>query len=158
MKLLLVILSILLDLFFSNIINSFSIPIFFPMFTISSIVFISNFYKHQNRKNYYCFVLLISIIYDTFFINNLLITCLLFEVIAFINIKIRKIYSNNLVLNVMSLLLSILVYDTLFHSLLVIVNYQSFDLNRLIYKYTHSILLNVVYVLFMFIVLKPKKV
>lgn len=159
MKLLLCIISILLDLLFSNIIkyNTFSIPIFFPMFTISTIVFISNYYKYKDRKNYYYFILLISIIYDVFFINNLLITCFLFELLAIINIKIRKFYSNNLLLNIISLMISIFIYDTLFHVLLVVVKYQNFNINRLIFKYTHSILLNVIYILFMFIVLKPQK-
>ena len=41
--------------------------------------------------------------------------------------------------------------------LLVIVGYQVFDISRIIYKITHSLIINVVYLSIMFLVLKEKK-
>lgn len=159
MKLLIMFFSIFLDIFLLNIFrfSGYSISYFYPMFTISSVVYISNFYLHSNRKNYYILILIISIIYDTLVVNNLLITIFLFESIVFLNIKLRKNLSSNLFNNIIFLILSILIYDLGFHLLLVLVKYQSLNLNRLIYKFSHSLIINIAYIITMFLVLKPKK-
>ncbi len=159
MNLLIVVISIIFDLLFFNIFKftSFSISFFYPMFTLSSVVFLSNLYSNSNRKNYYYFVIIVAIIYDTFFINNLVISIPLFLVIALINMYLKKIFSNNLFFNIARLVISIFTYDFLFHLLLVLGRYQSFNINRLMYKITHSMLLNIIYIMFMFLVLKPKK-
>lgn len=159
MKLLIIIFSMFLDIFLLNIFRftSYNISYFYPMFTISAIVYITNYYLHSNRKNYYLLILIIAIIYDTFVINNLIITVTLFEVIAFFNIKLRKIFSSNLFNNIIFLILSIFIYDLAFHLLLVVVNYQQLSLNRVIYKVSHSLIINIIYMITMFLVLKRKK-
>lgn len=159
MNLIIVFISILFDLLLLNIFKftSFSISLFYPMFTITSLVYICNFYKHANRKNYYYFVLIVSIIYDCFFVGNLLISISLFLIIAFINIKIKNNFPNNLIFNIIRVIISIFTYDFLFHILLVIIKYQNFNFNRVIYKTTHSIFINLIYIIVMFLVLKPKK-
>lgn len=159
MNLLIAFISIVFDMLLFNIFKftSFSISFFYPMFTITSIVFISNLYKYPNRKNYYYFVLIVSIIYDTVFINNLIISISLFLIIAVFNMFFKKHFSNNLISNIIRLVISIFMYDSLFHILLVVGRYQSLNINRIIYKTTHSIIINLLYIIIMFLVLKPKK-
>ena len=159
MNLLIVFISMFFDMLLFNIFKftSFSISFFYPMFTIASIVFISNLYKYPNRKNYYYFVIIVSIIYDTIFINNLVISISLFLVIAIFSMFFKKHFSNNLISNIIRLIVSIFMYDFLFHILLVVGRYQSLNINRVMYKVTHSIIINLLYVIIMFLVLKPKK-
>ena len=159
MKLLLALISIIIDLLLLNIyrVTSLNLNYFYPMFTISSLVYICNLYTNANRKNYYYFVFLIAVIYDTIVTNNLLITVLLFELIALINVKIKKNFSNNLFNNILRTIISISIYDMLFHLLLVLVRFQDFNIIRVLYKVTHSIIINVAYVIIMFFVLKNKK-
>ena len=159
MKLLLAVISILIDLLLINIyrITDLNLNYFYPMFTISSLVYLCNLYSNANRKNYYYFVLIIAIIYDTLVTNNLLITISLFELTALINVKIKKVLSNNLFNNILRTILSILIYDFLFHFLLVIVSYQELNITKVIYKVSHSLIINIIYVSIMFFVLKNKK-
>lgn len=159
MKLLLAFVSIVMDLLLLNIyrVTNLNLNYFYPMFTLSSLVYICNLYSNPNRKNYYYFVLIIAILYDTLVTNNLLITVLLFEIIAFMNIKLKKNFSNNLFNNVIRTMLSIFIYDLLFHLLLVFVRYQDFNILKVFYKVSHSLLINLIYVSIMFFVLKNKK-
>ena len=159
MKLLLAFVSIVMDLLLLNIyrVTNLNLNYFYPMFTLSSLVYICNLYSNPNRKNYYYFVLIIAILYDTLVTNNLLITVSLFEIIAFINIKLKKNFSNNLFNNIIRTMLSIFIYDLLFHLLLVFVRYQDFNILKVFYKVSHSLLINLIYVSIMFFVLKNKK-
>lgn len=159
MKLLIVFISIFFDVLLCNMFkfSTYNISYFFPMLTITSIVYISNFYTNQNRKNYYMITLLCAIIYDTLTINNLLITLTLFETVAFLNIKLKKKFNNNLFNNILRLILSIFIYDLLFIFLLFIVKYQNINFGLLLYKFSHSLILNIVYFSIMFLVLKKRK-
>jgi len=159
MKLLVIFISIFLDLLLLNLyrISNISLNYFYPMLTISSVVYLCNFYSNSNRKKYYVFVLIISFIYDSLVTNNLLITVSLFELIAFINVKFKNVLSNNLFNNLLRNIISITCYDFAFHMLLVIVRYQNFNFSILIYKLFHSYVLNLIYISIMFLVLKNKK-
>ena len=159
MKLLLVMVSIFLDVIFNNIfiISINSISYFYPMFTITSVVYLSNFYTNPNRKNYYVLVLLIAIMYDCIVIGNILISICLFLSIAVLNIKLKNHLTNNLINNILRLILSIICYDLLFNLLFVIVGYKVFDISKIIYKITHSLIVNIIYLVVMFLVLKPRK-
>lgn len=159
MKLILALISIIIDLFLLNIyrVTASNLNYFYPMFTIISLIYICNLYSNANRKNYYYFVFLIAIIYDTLVTNNLLITVFLFEIIAYLNIKLKKNFSNNLFNNIIRAFISILIYDLSFHLLLVIVRYQTFNITKVIYKVSHSLVLNIIYLSVMFFVLKNKK-
>ena len=155
MKLLICTFSTFLDVLLLNIfkfdINNISF--FYPMFTIASITYISCFYNNASRKNYYFIVLLSAILYDTFAVGNLLITVFSFLFIAFVNIKMRKNFHNNL-LNLIIRLLN----DFIFLSLLVVIGYKSFNIYEVLYKVYNSIFINLLYVIIMFYVLKTKKI
>lgn len=159
MKFILIVIAIFLDVFLNNVFNFgiYSPTYFYPMFTVATISYLSNLYNNANRKNYYVLVLIVSILYDSIIINNLLISITVFLSIAFINVKLKNNLSNNLINNILRLILSIICYDIIFYLLLAVVGYQNFDINRLVYKITHSIIINVIYMSIMFLVLKEKK-
>lgn len=156
MKILIIIFSLLLDFLLSNI-NYSLLSYFYPMITITTIVYLSNFYTNSNRSNYYLLVFLTSIIYDSIFVGNLLITVSSFMIVAILNMFLKRHLRSNLFNNILMLILSIILYEVFILLLLFVVGYKSFEFSMLLYKITHSLLLNTIYIVIMFLVLKPKK-
>lgn len=156
MKILIIIFSLFLDFLLSNI-NYSLLSYFYPMLTITTIVYLSNLYTNPNRSNYYLLVFLTSIIYDSIFVGNLLITVSSFMIVAILNMFLKRHLRSNLFNNILMLILSIILYEVFILLLLFVVGYKSFELSMLLYKITHSLLLNTIYIVIMFLVLKPKK-
>ncbi len=156
MKILIIIFSLLLDFLLSNI-NYSLLSYFYPMITITTIVYLSNLYTNPNRSNYYLLVFLTSIIYDSIFVGNLLITVSSFMIVAILNMFLKRHLRSNLFNNILMLILSIVLYEVFILLLLFVVGYKSFEFSMLLYKITHSLLLNTIYIVIMFLVLKPKK-
>ncbi len=156
MKILIIIFSLFLDFLLSNI-NYSLFSYFYPMITITTIVYLSNFYTNSNRSNYYLLVFLTSIIYDSIFVGNLLITISSFMAVAILNMFLKRHLRSNLFNNILMLILSIILYEVFILLLLFVVGYKSFEFSMLLYKITHSLLLNTIYIVIMFLVLKPKK-
>lgn len=156
MKILIIIFSLFLDFLLSNI-NYSLLSYFYPMITITTIVYLSNLYTNPNRSNYYLLVFLASIIYDSIFVGNLLITVSSFMIVAILNMFLKRHLRSNLFNNILMLILSIILYEVFILLLLFVVGYKSFEFSMLLYKITHSLLLNTIYIVIMFLVLKPKK-
>lgn len=156
MKILIIIFSLLLDFLLSNI-NYSLLSYFYPMITITTIVYLSNLYTNPNRSNYYLLVFLTSIIYDSIFVGNLLITVSSFMIVAILNMFLKRHLRSNLFNNILMLILSIILYEVFILLLLFVVGYKSFEFSMLLYKITHSLLLNTIYIVIMFLVLKPRK-
>lgn len=156
MKILIIIFSLFLDFLLSNI-NYSLLSYFYPMLTITTIVYLSNLYTNPNRSNYYLLVFLTSIIYDSIFAGNLLITVSSFMIVAILNMFLKRHLRSNLFNNILMLILSIILYEVFILLLLFVVGYKSFEFSMLLYKITHSLLLNTIYIVIMFLVLKPKK-
>ena len=156
MKILIIIFSLFLDFLLSNI-NYSLLSYFYPMITITTIVYLSNLYTNPNRSNYYLLVFLTSIIYDSIFVGNLLITVSSFMIVAILNMFLKRHIRSNLFNNILMLILSIILYEVFILLLLFVVGYKSFEFSMLLYKITHSLLLNTIYIVIMFLVLKPKK-
>lgn len=156
MKILIIIFSLFLDFLLSNI-NYSLLSYFYPMITITTIVYFSNLYTNPNRSNYYLLVFLTSIIYDSIFVGNLLITVSSFMIVAILNMFLKRHLRSNLFNNILMLILSIILYEVFILLLLFVVGYKSFEFSMLLYKITHSLLLNTIYIVIMFLVLKPKK-
>ena len=156
MKILIIIFSLFLDFLLSNI-NYSLLSYFYPMLTITTIVYLSNLYTNPNRSNHYLLVFLTSIIYDSIFVGNLLITVSSFMIVAILNMFLKRHLRSNLFNNILMLILSIILYEVFILLLLFVVGYKSFEFSMLLYKITHSLLLNTIYIVIMFLVLKPKK-
>ena len=148
MKILIIIFSLFLDFLLSNI-NYSLLSYFYPMITITTIVYLSNLYTNPNRSNYYLLVFLTSIIYDSIFVGNLLITVSSFMIVAILNMFLKRHLRSNLFNNILMLILSIILYEVFILLLLFVVGYKSFEFSMLLYKITHSLLLNSIYIFIM---------
>ena len=102
MKILIIIFSLFLDFLLSNI-NYSLLSYFYPMITITTIVYLSNLYTNPNRSNYYLLVFLTSIIYDSIFVGNLLITVSSFMIVAILNMFLKRHLRSNLFNNILML-------------------------------------------------------
>ena len=110
MKILIIIFSLFLDFLLSNI-NYSLLSYFYPMITITTIVYLSNLYTNPNRSNYYLLVFLTSIIYDSIFVGNLLITVSSFMIVAILNMFLKRHLRSNLFNNILMLIVSIILYE-----------------------------------------------
>ena len=78
-------------------------------------------------------------------------------IVAILNMFLKRHLRSNLFNNILMLILSIILYEVFILLLLFVVGYKSFEFGMLLYKITHSLLLNTIYIIIMFLVLKPKK-
>lgn len=114
-----------------------------PMFIITTIFLIYSLFD-SNRK-YYQVILFFSIIYGSLFLNNILLGVFLLLIVSFIS----KIYHKYIHLNIFTIILGIiviiLIYDSVFYIILNISQVSIFSFNVLLYKITHSLIINLVY-------------
>ena len=132
----------ILDNIVSNLINYDSI--FYPLFTLLSLILI---YPNYNKKNnrYYIISFILGLIYDIT-LNTLFLNVFIFLLLAYIlRLIFSKIKYNYLSVLFISLL-SIIYYRTVTYIMLVILNYLEFNINLLFKSIYSSILLNIIYV------------
>lgn len=123
---------------------------FYPMLTISFIPFL---YK---EKNSYLIIIILGIIYDLLYSNIFLYNAVIFLILSMINYRIIKYFNNSLILYVLLSLLNIVLYDSILFLLVIVSNYQSITINDLIYKITHSIILNIMSVFVLYFIFKKR--
>lgn len=131
---------------------------FTPLLTITSFLLIYPLYRKKERT-YFITLLITGLIYDLLYTNLLFYDSIIFILLGYI---ISLIYKNLDVSNIkigLYTILLIIVYEVLFYIFIVIFNIVPISLPKLIYKITHSILLNVIYSEIVFLVIDklPKK-
>ena len=146
--------TILLDgiiVYFSNI--SFGqLNIFYPMLTISLIPF----FDRRKIKKYYQNCFIIGFIYDLFYSNIFLFNAMLFLLLGFVDLNILKRMKNNLFWYIVIVVVNIILYDTINFLFVIMSNYQLINLDALLYKILHSLLLNIMSCFVYFILFKRK--
>lgn len=160
LKYIVIILSILLDGILSNIFPYIpgSLSFFTPLLTIVSLVIIYPLYKKKEKK-YLITCLCIGLIYDLLYTNLLFYNGIIFITLGIIIIKTLK----NLGISYLKLLFYIIgliiIYETFNTLFIILFDLVPITLTKLIYKISHSILLNVIYaeLLFLIINLLPKR-
>lgn len=151
MKCLIILISIILDGLIPNItlFNFNNLTYFTPICTATSLVFLYN-----EDKKFYWLLFLISIIYGSLYINNLLLSIMAFFLI-FVFLKLfKRFFSDNFFTTIVQILLVIILWDLLFFLFNSILVTNVFLWNNYFYKVTHSILFNLVYGIVLFLVLK----
>ena len=135
-----------------------NISLFTPLLTIVALVVIYNFFYHEEKK-YYILSFIVGILYDLFYTNLLFLDGLLFLLIAFVITKIYKLVGFNYMWIALDILISIIIYECSFALVIVIFNLIPMTIYRLLYKISHSIILNIIYgeLLYFIIQLLPKK-
>ncbi len=143
------IISFILDSLISNFIPLNSILM--PLFTLMSLIIIYPYFN--DKKNKYlltCFVT--GACYDLIYTNTIIIHGFLFLVIAFIIMKLNLILSNNYINVAIVAIISIVIYRLIAYGLLLITANISFDFFTLLKSIYKSLLINVIYVVLLFII------
>lgn len=155
-----IIISLLLDGLLTNylpfLVNNLSL--FTPLFTLISISIIYPFYR-KKEKEYYSMVFIIGIIYDLCYTNLLFLNAIMFLIIAIVSKYIYKNFEITFFRLIVYTIIIITIYEFIIAGIIGILGLVPITIERIIYKITHSIVLNVIYVEIIYLILKllPKK-
>lgn len=115
-----------------------------PMLTIVSLIIIYPLYR-KKEKTYFTIIFIAGIIYDLLYTNLLFYDAIIFLLFGLI---IRKIYKDLDVRHIklsLYIILLIILYELIMAMFILIFNLVPITLPKLLYKITHSILLNIIY-------------
>ena len=155
-----IIVTILLDGLLTNILpyTANNLSLFTPMLTILIPIIIYPFYIKEEKK-FLITLVITGIIYDIFYTNLLFYDAIVFFLFGLMIIKLYKVIGYNYIKVLLYSLLCIILYE-LFNSIVILIfNLVPINLMKVLYKISHSILLNLIYVLILYIIVKklPKK-
>ncbi len=153
MNIVILLISLLLDGVLNNNLPFISLSLFTPLLTLISIIVIYPLYKKEDKK-YLITIFITGIIYDLLYTNLLFYNGILFLIIGLLNIYINKKFQVNYLTIIIILLLDIVIYILLNSLLLFICNIVPITITKIIYVFTHSIILNMIYGYLLFIVIK----
>lgn len=156
----LVTVSIFLDGILSNFLPYMpnNLSFFTPLLTIMSLIIIYPLYQ-KKLNNYYILAAITGFIYDLLYTNLLFFNAILFLVLAFLIKYLYKYLETNYLNLLLYALITIIVYESLTATTLIIFGVTKLTLKAILYKIAHSILLNVTYIelLYLIVNLLPKK-
>lgn len=152
--------SILLDGLLTNYLPHMfnSLSYFTPLLTLISIFTVYSFYK-KNKRSYFLLCLITGIIYDWLYTPFLIFNSILFLLIGAISKYIIENYEISLVKLILYNTLLIIVYEAIQFLMVIIFNLSEVNIYNLLYKISHSLLLNIIYgeILHLIIKFLPKK-
>lgn len=155
-----IIISFLLDGILTNFLPYLTndLSVFTPLLTLVSIFIIYPFYKKQEKK-YFILIIIVGILYDLFYTNLLFFNAILFSIIAVITKYIYKNFEISYLKLIIYIVLIITLYETLTALIILTYGLVPITLNKVIYKITHSLLLNIIYIEFIYLIINliPKK-
>lgn len=159
-SIIIMIISLLLDGLLTNylpyLVNDLSY--FTPLFTLISIFIVYPLYR-KKEKEYFISIFILGFVYDLLFTNLLFFNAVLFVFIGFIIKYIIKNFELGYIKIIIYVLLIVIFYESLTALFLGVFNIVPITIDRLIYKITHSLLLNIIYSELLFIIIKllPKR-
>ena len=90
----------------------------------------------------YKLIIIIGSIYDVLYSNIFLYNVILFTVLVIIDKEITKYFKKNVFLFILLAVLNIIIYDFICFMLIILTKYNIVNINDLLYKISHSIILN----------------
>ena len=131
---------------------------FTPMFTVVSIFILYPFYRKSEVK-YFIILFILGIIYDLFYTNLVFLDGCLFVVLGYISYRIQRNFGLNYLKNILYAIIMIFSYEILFAFILFVYNMVPITIPLVIYKISHSLILNIIYLELLFIIINsiPKK-
>lgn len=134
------------------------LSIFTPLFSVTALILIYPFFYKEKRK-YLIYSFIYGVIYDLFYTNLLFLNGLFFVLLAVIISNIYQLFGTGYIKILLSITLIIIIYELLYVIVIVSFNLVPITINKIIYKISHSILLNLIYGEFTYIILRliPKK-
>lgn len=146
-----IIVSFILDNFVSNFISLKSL--FYPLFSLLSLIIIYPFYK---RQKYLKISFILGLFYDIVYTDTLILNAFLFLIQAYLLKRIFKKIEYNYISCLLISLLSIIFYRTSTYIILIIINYTSFNIINLIKAIYSSIIINLIYLSLFYLILNRK--
>lgn len=134
------------------------LSLFTPMFTIVSILLIYPLYR-KKEKQYFITLFIVGIIYDLLYTNLLFYNAIIFEILGIITKKIYKELDVEHIKLSLYIIGLIIIYEFLFSLNILIFNLVPITISKIIYKITHSILINIIYGELIYTIIKhlPKR-
>lgn len=135
-----------------------TLSLFTPLLTVVSFILVYPFYRKEMKK-YYFIAIILGFIYDLLYTNLLFFNSTIFLLIAHITKQISKNFEINYFNIILFVIVIIGIYEGLNALFIIIFNLVPITIERLIYKITHSLLLNIIYTEIIFTIIKylPKK-
>ena len=152
-----IIISLLLDGLLTNFFPYVgSLSIFTPLLTVVAISIVYPLFRKKENK-YLLTLFIVGIIYDLLYTNLYFIDGVLFFIIGLISIKLYKYLEIDNFKILLLTLIVIVVYEVLLFLIIFVFRITDVTLFRLIYKISHTILLNILYgeILYIIITLLP---
>ena len=150
------IISTIIDLLLStNITNTYqNLNYFFPLILITSLPI--SYLLTKNKIIFFIAIIIIGIIYDLLYSDIPLIN-LYFLILLTILTKIFYQNKKPTTLNITILtLIGVITYDLYLSLILILTKTQNITINDIIYKETHSLILNIIYLILSLIILKSR--
>lgn len=154
-ELIIIITSFILDGILTNFLPYISndLSLFTPLLTVTIIFLIYPFYK-KREKRYYITILILGILYDLFYTNLLFFNAIIFLLLGVISSYIHKNFELNHLKLIIYIALIITAYELITAIIIAIFNLVPITLSKVIYKITHSLLLNIIYAQLVYLVIK----
>lgn len=143
-------LSFVLESILSNFI-SIQTKLLNPLFSILSLIILYPYF-YNKEKSYYLTAIILGIFYDVVYTNTLCLNAVVFLIIAFLIKKMNIWISNNIINVTLMALIIIIVYRSITYFLLIIINYLKFKPDALLNSILSSIIINVLYVVFAYLI------
>ena len=154
------ILSLLLDGILTNYLSYLpnDLSLFTPSLTLISIFLIYPFYR-KNIKKYLITIFILGFLYDLFYTNLFFYNAIIYLLLGYLIGFIYKNLEISFIRNLFYLPLIIILYESINALIILIFHFVPITLDKLIYKISHTLLLNIIYAEIIYLLIKiiPKK-
>ena len=147
------IISFVLDGILSNFLPYINLSLFTPLLTVTSIFLIYPFYK-KKEFNFFIIITILGILYDLFYTNLLFFNALLFLLIGYFTKTIYKNLDISILKIIIYIIGLIIIYETSTALIIYVFNLTPVTINKVIYKISHSLILNVIYTEIIYLIIK----
>ncbi len=152
----LILITIILDFLLTYFIPSYfnNLNLFYPMFTLTLVVFL---YNKIDKNKYFKTIFIMGVIYDLLFSYIFLFNSLIFYLFGKIIEKVDKVIRCNFFVSLILVVVCIFLYDLILFMLVKISGYNLVMIGDLLYKFEHSIILNITFFVLLEIIKIPNK-
>lgn len=144
------IISLLLENFFNIFFNHTN-----PLFTLLSLIFLYYYFRKQ-RKKYFIFSFVMGFIYDLFFTNFLILNSLLFLFISVCIYYVLSTHKNDFIHMLLTSIFIIFLYNFFNVVILNFFNYTNYSILDFSFILRKFILVNIIYTIFLYLIIKKE--
>lgn len=129
------------------------------IYTIISLVVVYEYFRNKNK--YFLTIIILSFIFDIRYTNTFILNPIIFNIIYFLNICLDNNLPNNLLTINIKTVLSISIYHLMTFIILIIANYNNYEITSLIPVILRSIPMTIIYTTISYLILKklsPKQI